>query len=276
MKKILVTTDFSASSKAGLRFAIQLAEQTQAELVFFHCFQALIPTTIKRERIEDALSEQGDEYLLKLEHFVRKIHKAMDGTAEKHRCVVVESLDPVAAILDYANKHGFHYICMCTQGAGAMRKVIGTMTASVMQKSTIPVLVVPHTYRVKPIQKILYASDMENFDKEMALVAAFATSAKATTDVAHFYFPGKISLDRQSLEQMWRVKYPQLGQVFLQQFNLDKKFPAQLEPVTKKAKPSLLVFFTHPKRTWFDKFFANSVSESVSYVTKLPMLIYRK
>lgn len=36
MKRILVTTDFSANSKAGVRFAIQLALQTKCELVFYN------------------------------------------------------------------------------------------------------------------------------------------------------------------------------------------------------------------------------------------------
>ncbi|MDR6782771.1 nucleotide-binding universal stress UspA family protein [Pedobacter africanus] len=36
MKRILVTTDFSANSKAGLRFAIQLAAQNNYQLTFFH------------------------------------------------------------------------------------------------------------------------------------------------------------------------------------------------------------------------------------------------
>jgi len=58
MKKILVTKDFSTHSKAGLRFAMQLATQTEVELVFFHCFQAPIPTSVHREHIENMRREQ--------------------------------------------------------------------------------------------------------------------------------------------------------------------------------------------------------------------------
>ena len=44
MKKILVTTDFSASSKSALYFAIQLASQTGYSLTFFHSYHVLVPT----------------------------------------------------------------------------------------------------------------------------------------------------------------------------------------------------------------------------------------
>ena len=41
MKRILVTTDFSTNSKAGVRFAIQLASQTKCELTFYNVHETL-------------------------------------------------------------------------------------------------------------------------------------------------------------------------------------------------------------------------------------------
>jgi nucleotide-binding universal stress UspA family protein len=276
MKKILVTTDFSAASKAGLRFAIQLATQMDVELVFFHCFQALIPTTIHRERIKKAMDEQGDVAMQKLEHFVVQVHKSMKVAAGKHRCVVVEHLDPEKAIIAYAQDHDFQFICMCTHGAGTLRKIMGTHTGTVLHRSTVPVLVVPHNYRVRPIKKLLYSSDLANIDKEMAIVSTFAEILQVKTDLAHFYYFEEISLAPGNLKQMWRLKYPALDRVYLQPYDVDKGFPAQLDGLITKSKPSLVVFFTHINRTWFDKLFSVSISESVSFVTKVPMLVYRK
>ena len=45
MKKILVTTDFSANSKAALRFTIQLASQGEVALTFLHVQQVMRMTT---------------------------------------------------------------------------------------------------------------------------------------------------------------------------------------------------------------------------------------
>ncbi len=276
MKKILVTTDFSKASNAGLRFAIQLATQSDVELVFFHCFQALIPTTVLYERVELAMKSQGDAHMKKLEKLVARTHRYMKIQPGAHHCAVVESLDPEKAILHYAEKHGFQYICMSTRGAGAIRKVIGTHTGSVLHHATIPVLVVPHTYRVQPIKKILYSTDLEHFDKEMSIVTAFADRLNVKLDVAHFFFAGEVSLDEQNLKQLWRLKYPQLDHVYLQPYLIDKGFPAMLDQLIKKSRPSLVTFFTHNNKTWYDKLFGASVSENVSYATKVPMLVYRK
>jgi nucleotide-binding universal stress UspA family protein len=276
MKKILVTTDFSKASNAGLRFAIQFATQSDVELVFFHCFQALIPTTVLYERIALALKDQGDLYMKKLQRLVARTHRNMKVEPGTHHCVVVESLDPEKAIMHYAEEHGFQYICMSTRGAGAIRKVVGTHTGSVLRHASIPVLVVPHSYRVQPIKKVLYSTDLEHFDKEMSLVTAFAERLNVKVDLAHFFFAGEVRLDEQNLKQLWRLKYPQLSQVYLEPYHIDKGFPVQLNQLVKKTRPSIVAFFTHDNKTWYDKLFGTSVSENVSYVTKVPMLVLRK
>lgn len=276
MKKILVTTDFSTHSKAGLRFAVQLAAQADLELVFFHCFQALIPTTIHRQRIENTMQEQAAENLKKLEKFVAGVHKGMKIAPGKYRCVVMENLNPESAILDYAREHGVDFICIGTRGAGTLRKIIGTHTGNVMRKSPVPVLAVPHTYRVRPVKKLLYATDLESLDKEMSAVSAFAQTLDVRVDMAHFYYPGELKVDRADLAGMWRQKYKRLDGVFIEPFDSKAGFAAQLDALIQKTKPSIAVFFTHTNKTWFDKMFSTSRSQAFSFVTKVPMLVYRK
>jgi nucleotide-binding universal stress UspA family protein len=276
MKKILVTTDFSTHSKSGLRFAIQLAAQYKAELVFFHCFQALIPTTIYRERVANALQAQAEGKMQKLEKFITTLYQSMKIHPGAYQCVVVEDFNAEQAIIRHAQKMDADYICMSTRGAGSLMKLVGTNTSHVIQKSPIPVLVVPHNYRAQPIRRILYASDMENLEREMSLVDAFAQSLDVPVDLAHFFFPGKLPLDQKTLTKMWKQKYGCLNRIHLKQFNMDEGFTEQLGQLVNHVKPSLVVFFTHTNRSWFDKIFSSGRSGDFSFVTKKPMLVYRK
>lgn len=50
MLKILATTDFSANSKMGLRFAIQLVDQLNAQNFFLHMYQIMSPTSCNAAR----------------------------------------------------------------------------------------------------------------------------------------------------------------------------------------------------------------------------------
>ncbi|MCC6411895.1 MAG: universal stress protein [Saprospiraceae bacterium] len=276
MEKILVTTDFSNHSKAGLRFAIQLATRKEVELVFFHCFQALIPTSLHRNRIENDVREQTAAHLYKLEKFVAAQYKALKVTPGPNRCAVLEDLSPQSAILDYAQRNKFDLICMSTRGAGSIQKIIGTNTSTIIFKSTVPVLVVPHTYRVKTIKTVLYASDLENINEELSTVEGFFQSMEVKVNLAHFYFPSQISLDQDSLKAMWRQKHKCLDEVFLEKFELDEGFAGLLDRLIKKTKPSIIAFFTQTNKTWLDKLFSSSRSETYSFVTKTPMLVFHK
>ncbi|MCK6695196.1 MAG: universal stress protein [Thermoanaerobaculia bacterium] len=277
MKKILVTTDFSTHSKAGMRFAIQLAGRMKAELVFFHCFQALIPTTIHRDRIENSMQEQAEKHLKKLEKFVAGLYRSMKMTPSRYRCVVKEELSPESAILEYAVREKFDFICISTRGAGGVQKIIGTNTSSIIHKSTIPVIAVPHAYRVREIKNLLYASDLENLEQEITEVTELTRSLGIRFDLAHFSFTEKLNLARTALDaDTLGRKYPQLERVFLEPFDVKEKFAVQLDRLVKKINPSLVALFTHTNLTWFDKLFSISRSETFSFITKTPMLVYRK
>lgn len=276
MKKILVTTDFSTHSKAGLRFAIQLAALTDVELIFFHCYQALIPTTIHRERINNAMREQTEAHLQQLKNYVENLYKSMKVAPKAYRWVIMEDLSPENAILGCAARNACDYICISTRGGGTLKKIIGTNASNIITRSSVPVIVVPYTYRVHTIKKILYASDLENINSEMSKVVRFAQSLAVKVDLAHFYYPANISLDWESLMAKWWKKHKCLDRIFLQQLQLDEDVVGQLNHLTKKVKPSIIIFFTQTNQTWFDKLFRSSRSEGHSFVTKTPMLVLRK
>ena len=77
MDKILVTTDFSPNSKAGLRFAIQLATQHKYELTFFHSYYILKPTSWNDATSAAYEKAEADGIQLKLNQFVESVYKDM-------------------------------------------------------------------------------------------------------------------------------------------------------------------------------------------------------
>ena len=86
-KKILVTTDFSDESKAGLRFAIQLASQHEYDLTFFHSFHVMIPTSWNYVKQEAYEKEETKKIQEELNNFVEKVYKGMNiAHADKEMC----------------------------------------------------------------------------------------------------------------------------------------------------------------------------------------------
>ena len=137
MKKILVTTDLSNKSKAGLFFAIQLASQNKFELTFFHVCHILTSTAWNFVRIEEYEKEQNKIIQEKLELFVQKIYEGLNITASKIKYVINNSVLPQSCIREYAAENEFSFICISTRGAGKFQRFLGTTTGNLITQSEI-------------------------------------------------------------------------------------------------------------------------------------------
>src|SRR5690606_24135519 len=165
MKRILVTTDLSANTRAGLRFAIQLAAQKKTELVFFFVHQVLRASTWSNAKYEYYVSEDRENIMKELTTFVAAVYKQMKVTPGKYKCVVHHQLGTVDGIVNDAKDNRCDCLGIGTRGDGTMGKRFGTNTAARIKKSPITVLCIPSPYKVKPVRKVPYASDMTDYQK---------------------------------------------------------------------------------------------------------------
>ena len=93
------------------------------------------------------------------------------------------SENPLAGDIDL-KKIKADYICISTRGGSGLKKLLGTTTSTLIEKSTTPVLVVPKTYRIKPIKEIWYSSDLANLKNE--LVKDIHTGALKESEIIKF------------------------------------------------------------------------------------------
>ena len=75
--KILVTTDLSENSKAGLRFAMLLASQHKVELAFFHSYYVMKPTSWSDAAYAAYEKTEAEKIQSNLKRFVEAIYKSM-------------------------------------------------------------------------------------------------------------------------------------------------------------------------------------------------------
>lgn len=142
IRKIVVTTDFSETSRSAFPLAREMAERFEAEL---HCLYALrqpdpfwignpvmgpvLPT-------EDELEGEARERLMAL------IDGHLSGLAKPATPAVVHG--PCChAILDFAEQNDIDLIVMATHGhTGLQHVLIGSTTERVVRGATCPVVTV--------------------------------------------------------------------------------------------------------------------------------------
>ncbi len=276
MKKILVTTDFSDKSKAGLFFAIQLASQNKCSLTFFHAFHILTPTAWNFTRMEAYEKEQTEIIRQKLVLFVEKIYKGLDITAAKIKCVITQSPMPQSSIMEYAQENKFDFICISTRGAGKVERILGTNTGNLINQSAVPVIAVPYKYKSAPIASILYVSDLAHLKKEIIKIVAFARPLKAKIELLHLTSVMENSDQLKDIETaVKKIAFYHIS------FNLTNRNPdetliSDIETTIKKRKPSMMIMFTEQNRNWFEKIFLSSKSAEYSFNAKVPLLVFNK
>ncbi len=276
MTTILVTTDFSTNSKKGIRFALQLAAQMPCKLIFYHALELLTPTAWRKEDaikfVENAVKKVNKE----LDGFMNSIFKQTKIQPKAYENVVDIGMGVDSMIVNYAKDIQADYICMCTRGAGVLKKIIGTNASTLVNTSPVPVIVVPHNYRMKPITKVGYASDFENIDKELTTVTQLATSLNANMDVYHFYYQLHKTDNKEAFEAI-KAKYESEKVVFyVPKLHLEQSLIENLQQAINHKRPSMLVMFTKHKKSWFERFFFESKTAEMSYDIKIPLLAIRK
>jgi nucleotide-binding universal stress UspA family protein len=273
--KIVVPTDFSTNSKAGIRFAIQLASQNNSALVFYHCMELLKPMKWTDGQFKTYVKNQLASMKVQLTSFVEKCYEQSGAVKGKFECVVERGADPKKCVVKYAVAEKATAICMATRGAGKITKVMGTNSSGILSTSPVPVFVIPSGYRKLPITNVLYASDLAHLKSELKRVEEFTAPINGNLYVYHYTEKLEEAETRKKLLTI-QSQYSKSGVSFVFDKLDDQSFAENFEDDLRKSKASLGVLFTNQKRNWFDKLFQRSNSAEVSYASKVPLLIFAK
>ena len=156
VKDILVATYLSENSDNALRFALSMAQGSEAKIHVLHVTEPLSPDALVTLQMfmQDEVSRK--EAIKNRHQSVRQMLKDNQANfvknlsaAEKDAYTSVSSVELVDGhtaeeILTRANKLDCGLIVMGTHEHGTGHTFIGTVVKRVLRRSAIPTLVVPH------------------------------------------------------------------------------------------------------------------------------------
>ena len=276
MKKIVVLTDLSANSRAGIKFGLQLAAQGEYELEFYHAVEVTKPTSWNDRHFAVFSKQKKEEFDEKVRSFVASAGDEAGYDARLCKVTVDLGLKVPEKVIAYAKKSKAAFICLGTRGGGSMKKIFGSVAAELMTSSPVPVIAVPPAYKASAITNVMYASDFENLGQEIKKVKVLSDELGARLSVVHFDRTLVIS-DNVSFLKRKASRYVSDNTSFnFLKLHVDQSLPEQLGKEIKKKKPSVLVLFTKAKRSWFRRLFMPGNSEQMVLKPGLPIVVYRK
>lgn len=273
MKTILVPTDFSENSKAGLKFALNWSQIEDLKLVFIYVVNVTRNHESTEQEFQHHFSHEMKIAKEKLDDFLVNTFENFGLKPSHYSTEIVEGFSADIAILGYCEAHPkINYICISTRGAGGLKKMLGTNTGNLITNSEVPVIAVPQDYNGAELKKVLYASDLKDYDLEIKKVIDFAKPLKAEIEILHFSWPYEELTKNNTFERDYDYGF----KLSFPSHNVTQKLIDNLHDEIKEKNPSVFIMFTNQDKNFWERIFSPSKTEQLSFEIEVPMLVFRK
>ncbi len=276
MKNILFPTDFSPNADNALNFAIEIARKIKGNLVLFHAYSVqLIDPNMPAEIYLSAYQEEeksAKESLDKLSKRIIDSNKDGDGNSLFTTEAIVTQGLVVDEVLSLITDFKIDIVVMGTHGAsGITELILGSNTASLIEKASVPVLAIPQLTGFNGIKNIVYAYDeiqtcLPSFNR----LLSFAEIFDSNITLLHIIDSEKntVELNKQEFEKIKKtVGYEKIRLELVKEENV-------LEGINDYVNSNDVdvLAMAIKKRTLFDKIFSRSLTKKMAYHTKIPLL----
>lgn len=282
MKKILVPTDFSANSLKAVKFALDIAASKGSKVLIIHqtSIMEVSPDAAFTGLYIPAPENQMNFLEKELQKFVKKAVKSFGKTLTSAQVdsMLVTGVGTVDLILDTVKKQKCDAIIMGSTGASGLKKLfMGSVAASIIGKSDVPVIVIPDSFRRKSIKKIGYASDLSNTLNELKLVAPVVKALDAELEIFHIEPTFPTSTDYLAFKP--ETDIPMFAKKSgieklsyrLIKTKLDNDFFTGVSKYKRVAKPDIIFNVTH-SRSWVSRLLNPSKTKGLAYHNEMPVV----
>ncbi|MFK7950604.1 MAG: universal stress protein [Saprospiraceae bacterium] len=278
MKKILFPTDFTATSENAFRYALHIANQFNASIATVHTFTAPIVGTTPMVMVEE-MTELTEQYeMQEYQEFNKKMHQVADDLGLSHIRIdhTLEYGLAVEEIVRMSKKEQCDIIIMGTDGQdGFGRWLFGSHAAKVVDKATVPVLIIPNEAKYKPIKKISYATSFEDVsDNVINDLIGWISKFDAELTFVHIASKGEY-IDAEQYANMSELtdlaeRYDNVKFKII----YDNDVLDELEDYVEDENFDMLVMVTH-RYPFFKRLFNPSLTRQMTFETEIPLLVYQ-
>jgi nucleotide-binding universal stress UspA family protein len=261
MDKILFPTDFSNNALNALDYALEFANVFKSKLVMIHAVN--VPskvgtfTVLERKMVEDAEKE--------LENWVarakNKLHNPDALVAKVVKGNVLERIETVAKQFDC------DLILVSAKGEGdADDKYLGRISAGLVKKTNIPILIVPIVYRFRPIKSIVFSIKFKRVSspKVVEPLIKIATKFDAAVSVLHVKTP---DFDPSRDENLFLDELPH------KLYNLEGNFIFDTTKAFIEDHPIDMLVAIRRKRGFFKNIIFNNGTKKKTFNSEVPFLV---
>ena len=263
MDKILFATDFSNNALNALDYAVELANFFESQLVMIHAVD--VPSKagtlhiLERQMTQDAEKELAN-------WIARAKVKLNNPEALKAKIVKGDALKRIEAV---AEQFDINLVVVSAKGQGDDEdKYLGRVSAGIVKKTDIPVLIVPITYRFKPVKSIVFSIKFKRVSspKVVEPLKQIAKKFNSSVSVLHVKTP---DFDASRDENMYLDDLPH------KLYNLEGNFIFNTTQAFIEDHPIDLLVAIRRKRGFFKNMIFNNGTKKKTFNSEVPFLVLK-
>lgn len=270
---ILVPTDFSPLSRIAVFYAAGLARPLQANLVIAAVVNVnpSTETLLRSQRLEQELLSSVQEEAAKLVAEIRE--KTPEPLNISFETATGFPLDE--QVENLVKRVGADLIIMGSRGASGLRRLlIGSNAVTVMNNSTVPVMIIPEGVTYKEPEHIVYATDLFSYRDETRTIVTFARLFDAHVHLLHV-LPRhrKDDRDKKAIEADLK-SLTNYDKISFEAIHHDDVATGVDQFVTQN-RTDILAMFTH-HLDFYEKLLGRSVTRRLAFHGSVPLLTFNK
>ena len=281
MKKIIVPTDFSYTSKDALAYAVSIAPMLNAAVEVVHIYSGTFSTNAPNPYVVHAGMGRRESLMKDLQDFttfegeggvaikqaVTITHRLISGMTGRELIKLSKESDTLMMVMGKTGKNI------------STTRLLGSVARDVSAAAHCPVLLVPKEESYTGIRNVLYASDYDAIDQfTLQKAVDFASLFKAAMHFVHISEIGSQDHSYKVIEEkifnfLFQDKDPSFA------FHLvNIKYPnviGGLNQYIKENKIDLLLMVSH-HRNFISRLFLKSTTKEMAHYSNVPILVFHK
>ncbi|MPR32771.1 universal stress protein [Salmonirosea aquatica] len=265
MKKILLLTDFSETSRKAIDFALQLYKGIACEFTVLNCY---IELPLSNDQVDEVVDHNAQS---RINEYVDALkQKNSDGDFSFRGTAIGGNL--AVAVTGIYEKVPFDAVVVGASGTGSSVR-LGSVATEIIRAARYPVLVVPSSVPVKPVQRIVVAIDYQNFRMPEVLAPVRELMKSGMSGLVFLSILDPDSSDSEVDSQEKRL----LNEYFLgynpqHHYTKNDSPAAGIEAFISSHETDLLVTVSHHHSLW-DVLLNRSTSRILAYDAQVPLLV---
>ncbi|WP_207431533.1 universal stress protein [Sabulibacter ruber] len=276
MQTILCPTNFSKSSENAIRYADEIAQRINSQIILFHNITKPVEAAVVVTGNEaiDTLEDEGKlekKQLAKLKHIKASLESTEWGipVAYKTRIGFGETNQSISTL---AEKERADLVVMGTTATQGLKEIVTkSLSGRVVQQVSCPVLMVPNNAPFRPIRRMVLATDLRGFClSDMTLILKLASYFGAQLQLLHV-LPKEDETARQfAMEEMQRLSKRIPYQRITHHVAVNACITEGINQFCQSHNTDMLVMGAHSADAW-ERLFQPELEHT--YRTNLPLLL---